>query len=374
MDDSMSKEAIKGRSSVYGLVLIMSKIGAKLIPVFTKLIKILPKLAKGTLSLKGVGVAGSLGLYSLIFSWQMAVSLVAFLFVHEYGHLWAMQKCGIKTKGIYLIPGFGAAAIAAESWKSSRNEAFIALMGPAVSVLFIALMIALYLVTNNPIFVAIASMMSVINLINLFPINPLDGGRVVKSLLYSFRGSFGFFFSFFSLAIAAVVSHYTGLYLLAFVAVLGIGEAIGDYGLNEHLASLIKTGLRILAGSAFIIFSASLIVSVAAGVWWKIILFSALSLIFGIIILIDAEKSTAKEKLSMIAYPIVIIKDIWRGMVSLFKIRPEHLKRVAQHEKMSKGTILLYSFFYVASLICMIILIMYADSVPGCQLAKEILT
>ena len=113
-----------------GLLVILIKLGPKLLPVFYKLWEVFFQLAKGIISFKALGGILSVGLYTYLFTWQMGVSLVAFILLHEYGHLWAMKKCGIKTRGIYLIPGFGGVALAEEGFKSGRNEAFIAIMGP----------------------------------------------------------------------------------------------------------------------------------------------------------------------------------------------------------------------------------------------------
>ena len=122
-----TKDGRKKFTSNIGLWVVAAKLGMKFLP---KLWTVLPKLLKGVFSIKTAGAAASLGVYSLLWSWEMGFSLVAFILIHEYGHLWAMKRCGIKTKGIYLIPGFGGAAVAEESFKSAHNEAFIALMGP----------------------------------------------------------------------------------------------------------------------------------------------------------------------------------------------------------------------------------------------------
>ena len=117
----------RARSGHLGLYIILVKFGTKLFPFFLKFLKSIP-FVKSLFGLKGIGAASSLGFYTYLFSWEMAVSLVVFLFIHEYGHLRAMKECGLKTSGIYLIPGAGAVALADEDFKTAHNEMYIAIM------------------------------------------------------------------------------------------------------------------------------------------------------------------------------------------------------------------------------------------------------
>ncbi len=130
-------------SSKIGYLVLLAKLGPKLLPIVAKFGDLLINLLKSSMGLKAVGVAGSVGLYTYLFTWQMAVILVAFIGIHEYGHLWAMKRCGIKTKGMFFIPGFGAVAVADEKFGSARNEVYIALMGPIFGIVFFCLPLAL---------------------------------------------------------------------------------------------------------------------------------------------------------------------------------------------------------------------------------------
>ena len=51
--------------------------------------------------------AASVAVYSVMFTVEFALALVAVLMFHEYGHVRAMKKFGIPTKGFYLIPCMG---------------------------------------------------------------------------------------------------------------------------------------------------------------------------------------------------------------------------------------------------------------------------
>lgn len=129
-----------------------------------------------------------------MFTWKFAVILIVQLLIHEYGHIFAMKKVGIKTKGIYLIPFVGGAAVASEDFKTRRDEVYVALMGPIFGFGCALVMMIIYYFTQIPMYAAGASWMAMVNLFNLLPINPLDGGRVMKSIAFSLNSWFGFIF------------------------------------------------------------------------------------------------------------------------------------------------------------------------------------
>lgn len=358
----------------FGLWVILLKVGPKLIPVLTKFAKMLPKIVKRALGMKTAGVAASLGFYSLIFSWQMGVSLVTFILIHEFGHLLAMKRCGIKTNGICLIPGFGGVAMAAESFKSARNEMYIAIMGPLYGLLFIVPTILLYFLTQNPIFAVIAGIMSFINLFNLVPINPLDGGRIMKSLLYSMRGSLGFFFVLFSLVAAAVAGGYLGLELLILISIIGFFELINDYGLKSTLQKFHATFYRALGILLLIMFEKTLTKAFAAGTFWLFVLNAAI--LGGIIsaFIYDIIHRAKIDRVPYYAYPLRVILDAFAGVAELFRIKPNHLKRMEEFLPMTKKEIIYYVLLYIATIIIMLCLIFYTENIPGAHLAKELLT
>lgn len=90
--------------SNFGLVALVIKVGPKMVGV-------LAKLAKG-LKVGKVGLVGiSLASYAYMFTWEFAAMIMLMLFVHESGHIWAMKRCGIKTKGIYFLPFVGGVAV-----------------------------------------------------------------------------------------------------------------------------------------------------------------------------------------------------------------------------------------------------------------------
>ncbi len=130
-------------------------------------------------------IGASLWSYTKLYSWQSSLLIVFMLIMHEMGHLLAMKYFGMKTRGIYLIPFIGGAAIAEGEWPSSKAQAVIALMGPAFGFVAAALCGGAYLWTGNAVFAAAASWMASLNLLNLIPVEPLDGGRFLQAVRIS---------------------------------------------------------------------------------------------------------------------------------------------------------------------------------------------
>lgn len=194
--------------------------------------KLLPKLLKVFKGLKftKVGLAGaSFASYAFLFNWKFAVVLMLALGIHETGHVWAMRKMGVKTKGFYFLPFIGGAAVAEEHFPSRPAEVFIALMGPIWGLGTAIIPAILYFVTGNVWFAAISSWIAMLNLFNLLPISPLDGGRVVKALAFSVHDRMGFLFLAIGIAVCIGGFIYLGLGLFVFIAVIGVMELMGDY-------------------------------------------------------------------------------------------------------------------------------------------------
>ncbi|HSD12982.1 MAG TPA: site-2 protease family protein, partial [Patescibacteria group bacterium] len=218
MDASTTAPRPKRQLGVLGLLL---KLGGKFFGVLLKLLK---TLKLGKLALFGA----SFGAYAVMWNWKFAVVLLGSLFLHEMGHLWAMKRYGLKTKGVYFIPLLGAAAVSEDRFPSRKAETVIALMGPLWGFGLALATFGGYLATREPIFAALAGWMAMINLFNLLPINPLDGGRVMKSIAYSVSSRLGVLFLAAGLAGGFLLAHRFGLGLMTFLLFIGSVELLGE--------------------------------------------------------------------------------------------------------------------------------------------------
>lgn len=90
--------------------------------------------------------------FALLFGWESGAILLIGVGIHEYGHMWAMRFCGVKTKGFYFLPFLGGVTVADEEYRNLQKGIFIALMGPVwgFGSALVALLLALQ--TNNQFF------------------------------------------------------------------------------------------------------------------------------------------------------------------------------------------------------------------------------
>jgi Zn-dependent protease len=191
--------------------------GPKLLAVGSKLFKSVKLLKAG---LAGASVLA----YSWLFSWEFAVILVFSLVIHEYGHVWAMRAIGIPTKGFYLIPFVGGAAVPERAFASRLEEHFVAIAGPAFGLAQATAIYGLFVVYGHPMLGAVAAWIAVLNLFNMIPITPLDGGRIVKSATMSVGSTLGMSVLMMGIFAATVLMFWLKSWALALVVVFSLIE------------------------------------------------------------------------------------------------------------------------------------------------------
>jgi Zn-dependent protease/CBS domain-containing protein len=127
---------------------------------------------------------------------SFAASLLFFvsLLLHEYGHALQARREGMEIEGINLWL-FGGVAQFKGMFRSAGAEFRIAIAGPVVSLVLGVLFVGVALATGLPQELdGVAAWLGVINLVllafNLLPALPLDGGRVLRSALWSARNDF----------------------------------------------------------------------------------------------------------------------------------------------------------------------------------------
>lgn len=139
-----------------------------------------------------LGIVFFVGIY-IIFGMEIAVSIFAVVLVHEAGHFVALKSFHMTAHGLFFIPFIGAGVAPKEDFPSPRVEAVVSLAGP-VAGLFLTLAMYLAKTVSAGVFPSdesffpalIGSVLLVnviINLLNLMPILPLDGGTIVRIAL-----------------------------------------------------------------------------------------------------------------------------------------------------------------------------------------------
>lgn len=135
----------------------------------------------------------------------------------------------MKVKGIYFIPFFGAAAVADGEFPSPKDEACIAIMGPIWGLILAGFIFLIYEYTGNAFFGASAGWMAMMNLFNLLPISPLDGGRIMKSVAFSVSSEAGLAFMIIGIFIFVFLTFWKGIILFCALLLLASLEFMFTY-------------------------------------------------------------------------------------------------------------------------------------------------
>lgn len=132
----------------------------------------------GKLFVTGGSMILSMFVYSLTFGWKYAVGFVLLIFFHEMGHYLAARNRGLNVGAPMFIPFVGAWIQLKDMPRDVHTEAYVGFAGPLVGTLAA---IGCYWAardTDNHLLLALAYSGFMLNLFNLIPISPLDGGRI----------------------------------------------------------------------------------------------------------------------------------------------------------------------------------------------------
>ena len=146
-------------------------------------------LTKGKLLLLGLTKMSTLtsmfvffGVYWSIWGWPFALGFVLAIYIHEMGHVAWLARYGIKASAPMFIPGLGAIVRMKEYPQTPGIDARVGLAGPLWGLGAVVAAWLAYVITGAEIWGAIAKVSAWVNLFNLLPLGPLDGGRGFRAL------------------------------------------------------------------------------------------------------------------------------------------------------------------------------------------------
>ena len=139
-------------------------------------------LPKAKLLTTSASMLVSVGAYALIWGWKFAAGFVALLFLHEMGHYIQLRREGVRPSGMVFIPFLGAAVGARSLGGSALAEARVGLAGPILGSLATAALLPIAAATDDDFWRALAFTGFFLNLFNLLPVVPLDGGRAMAAM------------------------------------------------------------------------------------------------------------------------------------------------------------------------------------------------
>ena len=155
---------------------------AGLLAVLAKLKTLLLLLPKLKLFTTAGTMVISVAAYSFVFGWPFAAGFVVLLLVHEMGHVIQLRREGVKASTPMFIPFLGAVISARTLGKNALAEARVGLAGPVLGSIGAAACIVVWQLTGSDIWRALAFTGFFLNLFNLLPVVPLDGGRAMAAM------------------------------------------------------------------------------------------------------------------------------------------------------------------------------------------------
>jgi Zn-dependent protease len=161
---------------------VIAAVGIAIVKFGAKLKAILLLLPKLKLFTTSASMLVSIGAYALIWGWKFAIGFVLLLLVHEMGHVLQARREGLDASAPLFIPFLGAAIALKELPKDAGVEARVGLAGPILGTLGTCAAVAIWQITGDELFQALAFFGFFLNLFNLAPVLPLDGGRAMAAL------------------------------------------------------------------------------------------------------------------------------------------------------------------------------------------------
>ena len=139
-------------------------------------------LKLGKILLSGGSMLLALGVYAMLYGWRYAAGFIALLFVHEMGHYLAARHKGLNVGLPTFIPFVGAWIELKDLPHDAQTEAYVGLGGPLLGTVGATVCYLLARSWNADWLLAVAYSGFFLNLFNLIPVSPLDGGRITAVL------------------------------------------------------------------------------------------------------------------------------------------------------------------------------------------------
>ena len=172
------------------LLLVLLTKSTKLVKVY-KLLKLM-KFTKAFMTFASMIVSAFV--YSIFLGPWFAIGLITMLFIHEMGHIIALKIKGYSAPGPVFIPMLGA-VIFAPRFENPEDEAFIGYGGPLVGGVAALILFGVWVLMpqRSEILLMTSYIAAYLNLFNLIPIRPLDGGRITQVVgsLFKYVGLIG---------------------------------------------------------------------------------------------------------------------------------------------------------------------------------------
>ena len=188
----------------------------------------------------------SLWIYTLYFGWKIGLVFVLVLLTHELGHYFAFRNYGLAVRLPVFIPLLGAFTAGAAP-QDLEQDAYIALAGPLTGLVLGGACYAMGTISHDPFWFAAAFICAFLNLFNMIPTPPFDGGRIINALSPQLW-IFGFVL-FIGLAFALHIWPF----FIVIIGLLGLPAVIAAFrGYKDPRAATMTNAQRVKVGTWYL--------------------------------------------------------------------------------------------------------------------------
>lgn len=177
---------VKEKKGILGILAVIGAVLAKfkfiIILIFSKLKFVLIALKLGKFTSTLVSMLFMIVIYAQMYGFAYGLGFVLLILAHEMGHYIVARRLNMDVSGPVFIPFLGAFIKMKDQPTNAVVEAKTAAGGPILGSLGALMCVLLYMTTENNLFLALAYTGFMINLFNLIPVHPLDGGRIVTAI------------------------------------------------------------------------------------------------------------------------------------------------------------------------------------------------
>ena len=156
-------------------------------------------------------------------NWELLTiaQIVGVLFIHELGHYWTMKTYKYKDLGILFIPLLGAVATGKKDQYSQKETIRVLFAGPLPGILIGIVLLLMNVIFPSSFLFTLSNIFVFFNLLNLLPVLPLDGGKIIQSLFFGSKLYISTVFTLLSiLAVGAYIFYSHSFYLLILLVFL----------------------------------------------------------------------------------------------------------------------------------------------------------
>ena len=188
----------------------------------------------------------SLWIYIAFFGWKLGIVILLVIAAHELGHYFAYRAYGLPARLPVFVPLLGAytqGAIAPDL----EQDAYIALAGPLTGLALASACYAAGLLTNDAFWFACADIGAFINLFNMIPVPPFDGGRVIGAVWP------GIWIAGIGLFVVAAAFLHVPVFMVLLLALLGVPTILATFrGGGDPRAAMMTTSARLRVGTWYV--------------------------------------------------------------------------------------------------------------------------